>query len=59
MSISTLLGKKIGTTQYFHEDGKASCVTAMQMGPCTITQIKNKDLEGYDSVQIGYEIAKN
>ena len=58
MSINTLLGKKIGTTQYFHEDGKASCVTAMQMGPCTITQVKNKDLEGYDSVQIGYEIAK-
>ena len=58
MSINALLGKKIGTTRYFHEDGKADCVTAMQLGPCTITQIKNSEVEGYDSIQIGYELAK-
>ena len=58
MSINALLGKKIGTTRYFHEDGKSDCVTAMQLGPCTITQIKNSEVEGYDSVQIGYGSAK-
>jgi len=58
MSINALLGKKIGTTRYFHEDGKADCVTAMQLGPCTITQIKNSEAEGYDSVQIGYGTPK-
>ncbi len=58
MSINALLGKKIGTTRYFHEDGKSDCVTAMQLGPCTITQIKNSEVEGYDSVQIGYGSSK-
>ena len=58
MSINALLGKKIGTTRYFHEDGKADCVTAIQLGPCAITQIKNSEVEGYDSVQIGYGTAK-
>ena len=58
MSINALLGKKIGTTRYFHEDGKADCVTAIQLGPCAITQIKNQELEGYDSIQIGYGASK-
>ena len=58
MSINALLGKKIGTTRYFHEDGRADCVTAIQLGPCAITQIKNQELEGYDSVQIGYGASK-
>ena len=58
MSINALLGKKIGTTRHFHEDGKADCVTAIQLGPCAITQIKNIEIEGYDSVQIGYGAAK-
>ena len=56
MSIQTLLGKKIGTTQLFREDtGEAVCVTAITTGPCTVTQIKTMDADGYEAVQIGFE----
>ena len=56
MSIQTLLGKKIGTTQVFREDtGEAVCVTAIATGPCTVTQIKTVDADGYEAVQIGFE----
>lgn len=56
MSIRALLGKKIGTTQLFREDtGEAVCVTAIAAGPCTVTQIKTLDVDGYEAVQIGFE----
>lgn len=56
MSIQALLGKKIGTTQVFKEDtGEAVCVTAIETGPCTVTQIKSSDTDGYEAVQIGFE----
>ena len=56
MSIQALLGKKIGTTQVFKEDtGEAVCVTAIETGPCTVTQIKSTDTDGYEAVQIGFE----
>ena len=60
MSISSLLGKKIGTTQVFRQDtGEAVCVTAVETGPCTVTQIKTPDADGYSAVQIGYlELSK-
>ena len=59
MTLNALLGKKIGTTRHFHEDGRADCVTAIELGPCAITQIKGQESEGYNSVQIGYGSAKN
>ncbi|MDA0770053.1 MAG: 50S ribosomal protein L3 [SAR202 cluster bacterium Casp-Chloro-G4] len=55
MTIHGLIGKKIGTTQFFREDGRSDCVTAIQVGPCTVTQIKRQDTDGYESVQLGYE----
>ncbi|MCH8868835.1 MAG: 50S ribosomal protein L3 [Chloroflexi bacterium] len=55
MAIHGLIGKKIGTTQFFREDGRADCVTAIYVGPCTVTQIKRRDTDGYESVQLGYE----
>ena len=59
MSIQALLGKKIGTTQVFKEDtGEAVCVTAIETGPCTVTQIKSSDTDGYEAVQIGFEEVK-
>ena len=59
MSIQALLGKKIGTTQVFREDtGEAVCVTAIEAGPCTVTQIKSADTDGYEAVQIGFEVVK-
>ena len=54
MAINGLLGKKIGTTKVFRDTGEADCVTAIEVGPCTITQIKTKENDGYESVQIGF-----
>lgn len=53
MSIG-LLGTKIGMTQIFDKKGNAIPVTVLQLGPCSITQIKNKHLDGYNAIQIGY-----
>lgn len=53
--LSALLGTKLGMTQYIHEDGTVSAVTAIQVGPCTVTQVKTAATDGYDAVQIGYE----
>ncbi len=55
MTVHALIGKKIGTTQVFHEDGKSDCVTAIRLGPCTVTQLKTADRDGYESVQLGFE----
>ena len=55
MSVRGLLGKKIGTTQHFDPDGRAVCVTALEVGPCTVTQVKTVENDGYASAQIGFE----
>jgi large subunit ribosomal protein L3 len=49
-----LLGNKIGMTQIFDESGNIIPVTLLKVGPCIITQIKNKSKEGYNSIQVGY-----
>ena len=56
--IRGLLGKKIGMTQVYREDGRVVPVTLVQAGPCTITQIKDTDRDGYEAVQIGYSEVK-
>ena len=53
MSIS-LLGIKIGMTQIFDDSDNVIPVTILKVGPCIITQIKTKEKDGYDAVQIGY-----
>lgn len=53
-----LLGKKLGMTQIFTEQGKAEAVTAVEAGPCTVLQVKTSDKEGYGAVQFGYGNAK-
>jgi large subunit ribosomal protein L3 len=58
MSVQALLGKKIGTTQYFDQTGRAVCVTALEVGPCTVTQVKSVERDGYSSAQIGFEEVK-
>ena len=50
-----LLGKKIGMTQIFLEDGRLVPVTVVQAGPCTVAQIKTKDVDGYEAVKVGFE----
>lgn len=54
MSIG-ILGTKVGMTQVFDkETGDAIPVTVVQAGPCVVTQIKTKETDGYNSIQIGY-----
>lgn len=54
-----ILGTKLGMTQVFDETGKAVPVTVIQAGPCPITQIKTKQSDGYNAIQIGYGEVKN
>ena len=48
------LGKKIGMTQIFREDGIVVPVTVVEAGPCVVTQVKTKETNGYDAVQLGF-----
>ena len=56
--IQGIIGKKVGMTQVFAEDGVVTAVTAIEAGPCTVTQVKTKTKEGYDAVQLGFGEAK-
>ncbi|MBU0597570.1 50S ribosomal protein L3 [Patescibacteria group bacterium] len=49
-----IIGKKIEMTQRFSDDGQAIPVTAIQAGPCTVTQVKTEEKEGYNAVQVGF-----
>lgn len=49
-----LIGRKVGMTQIFDDDGIAIPVTLIEAGPCYVTQVKTADKDGYSSVQIGY-----
>ena len=49
-----LLGRKLGMTQIFDEHGKVIPVTVIEAGPCTVVQIKTKDADGYEAVQLGF-----
>ena len=53
--ISGMLARKIGMSQVFQDDGTMVPVTVLQVGPMTVTQKKNKDRDGYDGVQLGFE----
>lgn len=50
-----IIGKKVGMTQIFGEDGQAIPVTVIQAGPCYVTQIRTAEKEGYTAVQLGFE----
>lgn len=56
--IQGIVGRKIGMTQVFTEDGAVEAVTAIEAGPCTVTQIKSVGKEGYNAVQLGFCEAK-
>ena len=53
-----LIGRKIGMTQVFGDDGAVQPVTVVQAGPCVVLQVKTTDRDGYDAVQIGFEDIK-
>ena len=54
MAVRGLIGKKVGMTRLFDEDGKMIPVTVLECGPCPVTQIKNEETDGYSAVQLGY-----
>jgi len=56
--MTMLLGKKVGMTQVYDEAGRLIPVTVIQAGPCTVTQVKTSETDGYNAVQMGFEDAK-
>ena len=57
--MKALLGTKIGMTQIIGEDGVTTPVTLIQAGPCTVTQVKTVETDGYNAVQVAYGEGKN
>lgn len=51
---AALLGRKIGMTRYFTEDGRNIPVTVIEAGPCAVTQVKTTESDGYAAVQLAY-----
>lgn len=56
--IHGLIGRKLGMTQIFDEQGLARPVTVIEAGPCVVTQIRSTEKDGYEAVQVGFGIAK-
>ena len=57
--MKALLGTKIGMTQIIGEDGVTTPVTLIKAGPCTVTQVKTVETDGYNAVQVAYGEGKN
>jgi large subunit ribosomal protein L3 len=53
MSVQGIIGRKVGMTQVYAEDGRAIPVTVIQAGPCVVVQRKSKEKDGYSAVQLG------
>lgn len=53
-----LIGKKIGMTQIFNEEGKVIPVTVIEAGPCVVSQVKTEETDGYNSIQLGFGAIK-
>ena len=53
-----LIGKKIGMTQIFDENGAAIPVTIIEAGPCFVTQVRTPETDGYSAVQLGFDEVK-
>jgi len=56
--IQGIIGRKLGMTQIFRDNGKAEAVTAIEAGPCLVTQLKTAAKEGYNAAQLGFGQAK-
>jgi large subunit ribosomal protein L3 len=53
-----ILGRKVGMTQFFADDGKVVPCTVVEAGPCTVLQIRNEETDGYNAIQLGFDTAK-
>ena len=54
VTLPGLIGRKLGMSQVFREDGAVIPVTAIEAGPCTVVQVKTREKEGYSAVQMGF-----
>jgi large subunit ribosomal protein L3 len=57
--MSGIIGKKVGMTQLFDDDGNVVPVTVVQAGPCRVTQVRTLDTDGYEAVQLAFEECKD
>ncbi|MCX6273180.1 MAG: 50S ribosomal protein L3 [Bacteroidetes bacterium] len=57
--MSGLIGKKIGMTSVYDANGKNVPVTIIEAGPCVVTQIRSKDVDGYDAIQLSFDEQKD
>ena len=53
--MSGLIGKKIGMTSIFDENGKNMPCTVIQAGPCVVTQVRTEEKDGYEAIQLGFD----
>ncbi len=53
-----IIGRKLGMTQIFNEDGTIVPVTLIKAGPCCVIQVKTSDRDGYEAVKLGFEEIK-
>jgi large subunit ribosomal protein L3 len=56
--VNKLIGKKLGMTRIFLDEGKSIPVTVLKVGPCVVLQKKTREKDGYDAIQVGYESRK-
>ena len=53
--MSGLIGKKIGMTSIYDENGKNIPCTVIEAGPCTVTQVRTNEVDGYEALQLGFD----
>ena len=58
MATKGIIGRKLGVSQIFRDNGEAQAVTAVEAGPCTVVQVKTVAKEGYSAIQLGFGEAK-
>ena len=56
--MSGIIGKKIGMTSTFNDKGNNVACTVIEAGPCVVTQVKTKEVDGYDALQVGFDEGK-
>lgn len=57
--MSGIIGKKIGMTSYYDDQGRSVACTMIEAGPCVVTHVKNADVDGYNAVQLAFEEKKD
>src|SRR3990172_12556790 len=57
--MEAILGRKLGMTQVFAPNGEARGVRVVEAGPCVVVQVKTKERDGYDAIQLGFGVRKH